>query len=333
MVSYETTTKHIKSIVLVTVATFLFGISILSHTSVAQESNTASGLRIAPLRSELVIEPGKSSTVDLKLKNVTSGKVIIRSAVVDFESKEDGTPSALPQSDKQLPTSIQSFLEPLDGVQLESDEEFDYELPIAVPKGTTPGAYYGLVLFQAIPADQVDGGPGRVALTASIAHVVLLEVPGDIVEQLQVVSLKAARQTQPDSAKAPVIRSGSLFSSAPNLVQIDIKNTGTGFLKPFGNITITDWRGNQVSSTEINTNDPKGNVLPGSNRVFTTPVTEVKGIGRYTMLASIGYGNGNEVVTIKSTFWVLPLWFVALVGTVVALVIFGVLRLIKKIRR
>lgn len=299
----------------------------------AQSSNTASGLRIAPLRSELVISPGKSDTVTLKLKNVTSGRVIIRSAVVDFESKEDGSPSALPQDSKQLPTSIKSFLTPEDGVELDADAEYEYELPVDVPKATSPGAYYGLVLFQAIPADQVDSGPGRVALTASIGHVVLLEVPGDIIEQLQVISLKAARESQPDSAKAPIVRPGSLFSSAPNQIQIDVKNTGSGFVKPFGNVTITDWRDNQVATVEINTNDPKGNVLPGSNRVFTAPITEVKGIGRFTMIASIAYGNGNEVITVKSTFWVLPLWFVALVAVAVALLIFGVLKLIKKIRR
>ncbi len=299
----------------------------------AQSSSSASGLRVAPLRSELVVSPGKSGTVSLKLKNVTSGRVIIKSVVVDFTSKEDGSPSALPQGEKQLSTSIRSFLIPLDGVELEPDAEYNYDLPVAVPKGTSPGAYYGLVLFQAVPADQIDSAPGRVALTASIGHVVLLQVPGNIVEQLQVLSLKAARQTQPDAAKAPIVRSGSLFSSAPNQIQIDVKNTGSGFSKPFGNVTITDWRGNQVSSAEINTNDPKGNVLPGANRVFVSPVTEVKGIGRFKMLASIGYGNGNEVITIQSSFWVLPLWFVALVAAALALLIFGVLRLIKKIRR
>jgi len=306
---------------------------ILPLKTSAQSSNTASGLRIAPLRSELIIAPGKSDTVSLKLKNVTSGRVIIKSVVVDFTSKEDGSPSALPQDEKQLPTSIRSFLTPLDGVVLNAEDEHDYDLPIAVPKDTAPGAYYGLVLFQAVPADQIDDAPGRVALTASIGHVVLLQVPGNIVEQLQVLSLKAARQTQPDAAKSPIVRTGSLFSSAPNQIQIDVKNTGNGFSKPFGNVTITDWRGNQASTAEINTNDPKGNVLPGSNRVFVSPITEVKGIGRFTMLASIGYGNGNEVITVQSSFWVLPLWFVALVTTGVALLIFGVLRLIKKIRR
>ncbi|MEK7471941.1 MAG: hypothetical protein AAB624_01710 [Patescibacteria group bacterium] len=305
----------------------------ISNNVLAQSSDTASGLRLAPLRSELIIEPGKSDTVSVKLKNVSGGAVIINSVVVDFKSNEDGSPSALPQSDEQLPTSIRSYLTPTDGVELAADAEYDYKLPLEVPQDTSPGAYYGLVLFQAVPVDQEEGGVGKVALTASIGHVVLLEVPGDVIEQLQVLSVKAARQTQPDAAKAPIVRPGSLFSSAPNQVQIDVKNTGNSFLKPFGNVSISDWRGNLVSTAEINTGDPKGNVLPDANRVFVVPVTEVKGIGRFTILTNIGYGNGNEVVTVKSTFWVLPLWFVALVATLVALLIFGILRLVKKIRR
>lgn len=305
---------------------------LLTNTSFAQ-SSTASGLRLAPLRSEKIIVPGKSDSVSIKIKNVTSGKVVISSVVVDFKPKEDGSPSALPQTDKQLPTSIKSFLTPEDGVELEADEEYDYKLPIVVPKDTSPGAYYGLIVFQAIPADQVDGGPGKVALTASIGHVVLLEVPGDVVEQLQVLSVKAARETRPDAAKAPVVRYGALFSNAPNQIRIDIKNDGDSFLKPFGNATITDWRGNQVTSLEINDNDPKGNVLPGNNRVFVAPLTEVKGIGKFNITANIGYGNGNEVVTVKSTFWVLPLWFVAVLAVVVAAIIFGIVRLVNRFRR
>lgn len=304
----------------------------ISNTSSAQ-SNAASGLRLAPLRSELIIEPGKSDVVSIKIKNVTSGKVVISSVVVDFKPKEDGSPSALPETDKQLPTSIRSFLTTEDGVELEADEEHDYKLPLDVPKDTSPGAYYGLVVFQAIPADQTDGGPGKVALTASIGHVVLLEVPGDVVEQLQVLSVKAARETRPDAAKAPVVRYGALFSNAPNQIRVDIKNDGNSFLKPFGNVTITDWRGNQVSSIEINDNDPKGNVLPGNNRVFIAPLNEVKGIGKFNITANIGYGNGNEVVTVKSSFWVLPLWFVALLAVVVAAIIFGSVRLVNRFRR
>lgn len=309
------------------------GFSLFVSNSSFAQSSTASGIRLAPLRSELIIKPGSKDVVSVKIKNVTSGKVIIKSVVVDFNPKEDGSPSALPQSEKQLPTSIRSFLAPEDGVELDADAEYEYELPLLVPKDTSPGAYYGLVLFQAIPADQAEAGAGKVALTASIGHVVLLEVPGNVIEQLQVISVIAARETRPDAAKAPVVRYGALFSNAPNQIQIDIKNSGNSFLKPFGNITITDWRGNQVSTVEINDNDPKGNVLPGNNRVFVAPITEVKGIGRFNVTASIGYGNGNEVVTVKSSFWVLPLWFVAVTAAVVAVIIFGAVRLVNRFRR
>lgn len=316
--------------VLIGLTSFVF---LLSGSTFAQSNNTASGLRLAPLRSELIIAPGKSDTISLKVKNVSGGPVIINSEVVDFTSNEDGSPSALPQSDKELPTSIRSFLTPPDEIELAADAEYSYKFPLEVPEDTSPGAYYGLVLFQAVPVGQEEGGTGKVALTASIGHVVLLEVPGEVTEQLQVLSVKAARLTRPDAAKAPVVKVGSLFSNAPNQVHINIKNTGNSFVKPFGNATISDWRGNLVSTAEINTGDPKGNVLPDANRVFIIPVTEVKGIGRFTILTNIAYGNGNEVITVKSTFWVLPLWFVAGVAVVVALLVFGILRLINKIRR
>ena len=110
----------------------------ISNNVLAQSSDTASGLRLAPLRSELIIEPGKSDTVSVKLKNVSGGAVIINSVVVDFKSNEDGSPSALPQSDEQLPTSIRSYLTPTDGVELAADAEYDYKLPLEVPQDTRP---------------------------------------------------------------------------------------------------------------------------------------------------------------------------------------------------
>lgn len=312
----------------------VFGVvSLLSVPVAAQESTTASGLRVAPLRTELIISPGKSDVVSVKVKNVTGGTVSIRSIVVDFRPKEDGSPDALAQSEERLPTSIQSFVTPEDNVVLERDQEHDYELPVIIPSDTAPGAYYGLILFQAIPSDQTSDTPGQVSLTASVGHIVLIEVPGNIVQQMQVSSVRAARLTEAKDGTAPSVKTGSLFANGPNQVRVSVKNTGNGFLKPFGNVTIQDWRGKEVASTEINATDPKGNVFPGAERTFTASIDEVKGIGRFTILASIGYGNGNEVVTVKSSFWVLPIWFVIVVAVLLIAVVYIILRVVNRFRK
>lgn len=302
-------------------------------TGAQEESTTGSGLRVAPLRSELVVAPGKNDEVKVKAKNVADGPVVVRSLVVDFKPNEDGTPTPLSQSEDRLPTSIRDFLEPEDGVLLEAGEEHDYVLPLEVPLGTNPGVYYGLVLFQAIPADQATGGPSQVSLTASIAHVVIVEVPGDVIEKLQILSVKAARQSAAKNGVAAQTVTGSLFSNSPNQILLALRNEGSSLVKPFGNITIQDWRGNQISSTEINNFDPKANVLPENERVFSIPITEVKGVGRFTVLASVGYGNGNEVISLKTTFWVLPLWLIGAVAAISALLVFMAVKLIKSRRR
>lgn len=298
-----------------------------------QASTTASGLRVAPLRTELVVSPGKTDTVYVKVRNVTGAKIAVRSIVIDFRPKDDGSPEALEPNAAQLPTSIKSFLQPRDGVELNPEQEHEYELPLTVPADASPGAYYGLLLFQAVPVGQGGDGPGQVSLTASVGHIVLVEVPGNIVQQMQVMQVRAARETLPEDKKAPEIKTGTLFANAPNQIRVTVRNTGNGFLKPFGNVTIQDWRKNEIASTEINAIDPRGNVFPGSDRVFTAAIDEVKGVGRYTMLASVGYGNGNEVITVTSTFWVLPLWFVGLVAVALMVLVFIIVRLVNRFKR
>jgi hypothetical protein len=76
--------------------------------------------------------------------------------------------------------------------------------------------------------------------------------------------------------------------------------------------------GSEVHSYEINSTDPRGNVLPLSSRWF---IDDLKGIGtpgRYTIVANVTHGAGGEIITTKVNFWYIPLW---MIGVVVVLVL------------
>ncbi len=58
----------------------------------------------------------------------------------------------------------------------------------------TSGAYYGLIRFNAVPKDVADlgsSGTTQVALNASVAPLVLIQVPGNIKESIEIVTVKA----------------------------------------------------------------------------------------------------------------------------------------------
>ncbi len=101
-------------------------------------------------------------------------------------------------------------------------------------------------------------------------------------------------------------------------MSVVIKNTGNGFSKPFGRVSIN--RGNkEVQGYEFNNSDPKGNVLPASTREFEDSLKGMKMPGRYTVAAQIAHGSKGEVLIASTSFWYLPTWSLVALGVVTGL--------------
>ena len=302
-------------------------ISVVTAISLAQPQNDpASGLQISPTRSELTVEAGKSGVVKMSIKNITGGNIIARAEINDFEADNDtGTPRLLTNISEPTSTSIQNFISDIDDdIELKSDETKDIKVDINIPKDQPAGGYFGVIRFKAFPVSQVNKDNGRaVSLTASVGHIVLVEVPGEINQKLTLLSLRAERDRKP----------GGIFANAPNGIGLEIKNVGNGFIKPFGNVIIKDISGNEVFRYEINNTQPRGNILPNSTRIFHDKIENIgSGPGRYTAMANVSYGTGGEVLIIKSTFWVIPLWLRVLVTIVLAILIATTVHVYRKLR-
>ncbi|MCA9346954.1 hypothetical protein KC930_00010 [Candidatus Saccharibacteria bacterium] len=301
---------------------------ILAATAVApvgaQDGGSASGLRISPTRNEVTVAPGETGQAKFNIKNVTSGPIVVKSQLNDFDPQEDGSPKPLKDGESNA-ASIKSFITLPSDLSLTPDQDDDVVIPISIPDNQAPGAYYGVVLFQGVPANQTGGG--QVSLTGSVGGIILVNVPGNIKESMQLVSIRAGRATPGSNNE---IRLSNVFAQPFDRVQIKVKNTGNSFLKPFGKVTITNWRGSEVASYEMNDSDPRANVLPDSQRVFTNNIEGVKLPGRYTITAGISYGDGGDVLTQKVNVWYLPIWTVVVSVLVLAAIVFAILRLLKR---
>lgn len=300
----------------------------------AQEQG-GSGLSISPTRTELSMLPGTSDVVTVSLKNITSGPIIAKIFVNDFEpDNETGEPKTVVDPEKRSASSISGFLSEVEDVPLESGESKDVSVNVTIPENAAPGGYYGALRFQAVPvgADTGSTQGSEVSLTANLLSLVLIEVPGDIEQKVIIDSVRAYLDT----------KAGSIFTKKPNFVGIRIENEGNSFVKPFGRVAVRNLQGNEVFSYELNDSNPRSNVLPNSGRTFkdrlmnvitqnvngadttveTSPITTP---GRYTITADISYGNGGEVFTVKSNFWYLPVWFiVSVLAVVTALIVQGI---------
>jgi hypothetical protein len=307
---------------LIAAVTTVFALVSFSTQVLSQSGQqTGSGLSISPTRTELRIEPGSSDVVKINLRNVTNGDITAKAFINDFESdNETGEPRIVIDESRESATSIRSFLKDVNDIELKEGENKSFDIPVEIPADAAPGAYYGIIRYAAIPVGSAPS-PGQVSLTASVSTIVLIEVPGDIRQQIQVREVLAYRKGI----------AGTFFTSKPEEAGVRVLNQGNGFVKPFGTVTVSNPLGKQVHQYEINDSDPRSNVLPNSGRVFRNELKGVSTPGRYVITANVSFGNGGEVLTARKSFWYLPWWFVLLILVFVILVGVGVFWLQKRI--
>lgn len=306
---------------LVSVFVLSAGMFQLPVLAAENQAKGSSGLNISPTRAELQVEPGKSDTIKLSIQNVSGTPIEAKVTINDFESDGvTGEPKLLPDDKQDSPTSIRKFITNATDFPMAVDEKKNVELGVSIPVGTAPGAYYGVVRYTAVPQNQKND-QGNVALTASVGTLVLIEVPGNITEQIQINSMKVSQNG----------KTGTFFMKAPDQNAIEIKNNGNGFSKPFGRVSVSGgFGGGEVYSYELNNTDPKANILPASTRVFKDAIHNVSRPGRYTVLANISYGRGGEVISQSISFWYIPLWLLIVIVAVIVLIVLGAVVLYKK---
>lgn len=272
---------------------------ILSLATLRAQEDQGGGnaLQISPTRTEIVAQSGEQKSFSITIKNITKSDMALKAELNDFESdNSSGAPQIIVDTKNRTPYSLEKILKDLNDIELKAGEAKEVKFTLDVPANVAPGAYFGAIRYQAVPKETSDA-KRQVALNASVAHLVFLEVPGDINEQIQIQSLKMQRGG----------KSGSFFVNSPDQAALAVKNLGNGFARPFGKVAI-NYFGNEVHSYEVNNRDPRGIVLPNSSRTFVDDVKNIKKPGKYTAVASVAYGSGAEVVNYKSSFWYVPLW-------------------------
>jgi len=293
----------------------------------AQQSNglpSGSGLSISPTISEFTLKPGGSANVTITLKNITVDDVTAKGFVNDFTSDGNtGNPKILTNSDTPTPNSIKTFITNLSDVPLKRGEEKKVNISFQIPQSTPPGAYYGIIRYRAIPAAANTPGPGQVALTASVGTIVLITVPGNIREQVQVQGLHIYRGGT----------DGTFFFGPPNSIGVEIKNFGNGFIKPFGTVEVHNMFNKTITTYQFNNPKQPGNILPNSERIFTNNIKGINQFGRYTATASVSWGSGSQVLTLEKSFWYIPRWMLAIILIVLAALVYLAYRAYRRYNR
>jgi hypothetical protein len=183
---------------------------------------------------------------------------------------------------------------------------------------------------------------GNVSVLASSATLIFVKVPGTARQQLNLLQFGAYAPKNESDGKFK-----KLFSSqAPSQLAIRLQNKGNIAEQPQGSIIIKNTFGKTIKTIE-KANPKNSLVLIDQTRKLTvctdstkekvkdstgndTEVEKCRPIklkpGRYKVELTMLYGeNGNDTkeVAAKSTFWYLPVWFVALVVILIAALVSG----------
>ncbi len=222
---------------------FIFGIFFFGYVS------PVSALTLSPARIETFGVQGEVVKKDITVFN--DSKTLSQTVYLSFSNFESQGETGSPYF--TVPTEgIGTWMTGPQEVTLEPGKSKTVTITIAIPKDASPGGHFGAVFFGTTP-NQKDGG--QVSIGAKTGTLVLLSVPGEVIEGGGIESFNTKDKQ-------------FFFTSLPVDLVYRLSNEGNDRIKPKGTITIRNIF--FYPSGRLDANQTLGNVLPGSTRVFTT---------------------------------------------------------------
>jgi hypothetical protein len=288
--------------------TFAFAAILVSLAQSSMASaQTANTLKVSPIRSDVQIQPGESKTIQITVSNLTGASITVHPSVNDFVSGDErGTPALILDEDTFAPShSLKRFVSPLKDVTIPVGQAKTFDVLVTVPSTAQAGGYFGAVRFA--PTDGDTGG--QVNLSPSVASLILLTVPGDIIQKLNLTEFTIQQRGT----------TGSSFATPDELTaKVRFENKGNVQVGPFGRVSVK--QGDKVVyEADFNNKDQRDMVLPDSARVWDIPLKNIGNFGHYTVLSTFTYGDKNETVEATQSFWIIPPYLV--IAAIVALVV------------
>lgn len=294
---------NIRIVMTIAIATVLLAISQSSIASAA----TANSLKVSPIRTDTQVLPGASKKIQITVSNITNTPITVHPSINDFVAGDErGTPALILDESQFAPShSLKRFISPLADLAIPAGQSKVLDVVVTVPSTAQAGGYYGAIRF--MPTDGDTGG--QVNLSPSVASLILVTVPGDIIQKLQLTDFNIQQHGI----------TGSTFGTPDNLTtKVRFENKGNVQVGPFGKLSVTQG-GKVVYAVDFNNKDQRDMVLPDSARIWDVPLKDIGKFGNYKVTATFTYGDKNETVEATQSFWVIPPSYI--IGAIIALVI------------
>ena len=287
----------------------------------AQESLVIS---VTPPLIQNSVDPGDFWQSQIKVINNNPYEITVYADVVHFLPRGEqgqGTFAPVvpdPDGGTALPEWINITRE---AITIPREQSQLVPFTIDVPEDAPPGGHYAAVLIGTRANDEA--GDMMVQTSQLVTTLFFVQIEGDINE----------------SANIREFRTESRLVESPTADFIlRLENKGNVHVQPQGNINIYNMWGKERGVIPLNHKSQFGNVLPNTIRKFTFTwegEPSFSDIGRYTALATVGYGNkGKRFVSAETHFWVIPIKATLITLAVVLgsfwLVVFAIKRYVRR---
>lgn len=330
--------RFLISLTLTTLSTFLLT---ANHAGAAGIPSEDFSLEVSPSPLIAEVQPGKTKTLELKIRNASKKpenlKIQVRGFSIARPSEEISITNTTPPDLAQWV----SFSHPIFTVP--PGQWFSQKITINLPESAGFSYPFVVVISREDDPAAVDGGA---AVKGSIAVFTLVNInkPG-ATRKLEIESFKLDR---------------NFYEYLPAVFNIKLKNTGNSIVQPYGNLYIQNPGKESSPLAVLPVNQTGSYILPGSSKeinstwadgfpVFKT-ATDKNGkmdkslqwdldniahfrFGRYTAKLVAVYNDGTRDIPLVSevSFWVIP-WRILLGALViVAILVFGIWSIVKRV--
>lgn len=283
--------KLLQILVLTTI--FALGGLRVSSTQ-AQMGNVAESLTLVamPPRAgddgQLRVAPGETLQTNIRVRNISSQPVTLRSYTQDFIVKEDGiTPIPVQESVTNRWSLANWVTVTPNRHTLAPEETAEMVVVIEIPEDAMPGGRYTMILHEPVDGDditQIDGsGTGVNQRIGTLFYVI---VDGPINEEAFVRDFRFKRFQE--------------FGPVP--YAFSIRNQSDIHIRPRMSIDIFNMLGQKSDSIEVDS----ANIFPLNSRDFAGKWDKIWGFGLYTAKLTASYGETGQVIVDSTNFWIVP---------------------------
>ncbi|HUO62047.1 MAG TPA: hypothetical protein VMT96_01165 [Candidatus Bathyarchaeia archaeon] len=342
MIRNRFTARQLWMLLLSSTFASLIMLAAVTHLAFAATPASDFSLQVTPSPLFTTLKPGTTTELELGIKNTGTGTEELK--IEPHKFKVDNNTGKV-ELDDVVPSEIADWIHfSAPKFTVRPGEWYTQKIRVALPKNT--GFSYSLALLISRTNNPDPAKVSGRVLKGSLAVFTLINVdrPG------------AVRKLEVDKFST----SAGIYEYLPASINIKFKNTGNTIVQPYGNVFIQQNTDDKTSLATLPVNDKKGYILPGSERILDTQwsdgfptyqtITTSDGsekkseawdwsqlskfrIGYYTAKLVAVYNDGHRDIPIEQEvgFWVLP-WKIIL-GTLVvlAVLLFGIWTILRKI--